>query len=220
MGKKQLKMVKQCAKCPWKVSTDPHDIPNGYCEAKHENLSGTIAKPGELNLNELRAMACHESKEGDEAYCIGWLMHQLGPGNNIGLRMRMLDYDLGKVQLRYTLLLIAWVFLMSYGLIKGTNAPYLLFPHDDKIIHVILFGVATILSMLASLREWKLTVNHAFLFTLVGGSLFACLSEIVQFYVPPRIPDWLDFLSNMIGLAVGMVCYYRLLNSRIIPGYR
>lgn len=26
-------------------------------------------------------------------------MNQLGPGNNIGLRLRMLDYDLSKVKL-------------------------------------------------------------------------------------------------------------------------
>ena len=29
----KLKRLKQCAKCPWKVSTDPHDIPNFCCSA-------------------------------------------------------------------------------------------------------------------------------------------------------------------------------------------
>jgi len=33
-------------------------------------------------------MACHESNtEGGEKPCVGWLAHQLGPGNNIPLRM-------------------------------------------------------------------------------------------------------------------------------------
>ena len=31
-------------------------------------------------------MACHET--GDD-YCIGWLVNQLGPGNNLALRMHM-----------------------------------------------------------------------------------------------------------------------------------
>lgn len=44
----KLKRVRQCGKCPWKVSTDPHDIPHGYCEKKHANLASTIAEPGSL----------------------------------------------------------------------------------------------------------------------------------------------------------------------------
>ena len=32
-------------------------------------------------------MACHESTKGKDQYYVGWLVNQLGPGNNIGLRM-------------------------------------------------------------------------------------------------------------------------------------
>ena len=53
----------------------------------HAGLSGTIAEPGTLNLGGLRVMACHETPIGREKPCVGWLMHQLGPGNNIGLRL-------------------------------------------------------------------------------------------------------------------------------------
>lgn len=97
--KKKLKHERQCAKCPWKVTTNPHDIPNGYDEEKHRLLERTIAEPASLFFSS-RAMACHERKDTDaDRYCIGWLMHQLGPGNNIGLRMRMLNYDLSGVEL-------------------------------------------------------------------------------------------------------------------------
>jgi hypothetical protein len=44
-------------------------------------------------------MACHESKPEDEMHCIGWLMNQLGPGNNIGLRLQMLEFDLSEVEI-------------------------------------------------------------------------------------------------------------------------
>lgn len=44
----KLKRTAQCAKCPWRVDVDPHDIPNGYCEVKHRALESTIARPGEL----------------------------------------------------------------------------------------------------------------------------------------------------------------------------
>lgn len=82
---------KQCKKCPWKKSTNPKDIPNGYCQAAHASLKGTIAEPGRLLIGgELRIMACHESPVGKELPCVGWLVHQLGPGNNIPLRFAAL----------------------------------------------------------------------------------------------------------------------------------
>jgi hypothetical protein len=79
---------RQCKKCPWKKGADPHAIPNGYDVEKHRRLHRTIAEPGALTFSsELRMMACHESKLGSDLPCVGWLAHQLGPGNNIALRL-------------------------------------------------------------------------------------------------------------------------------------
>lgn len=81
----------QCKACPWKKSTVPEkDIPNGYGATKHRALGCTIAEPGVLNTGS-RVMACHESPEGNEQYCVGWVINQLGPGNNLGLRLRAMD---------------------------------------------------------------------------------------------------------------------------------
>jgi len=77
----------QCAKCPWKVDTDPFDIPNGYSPDLHAGLRGTIAHHGFKIGGGLRLMACHESAVGEETPCIGWLINQLGPGNNLALRI-------------------------------------------------------------------------------------------------------------------------------------
>ena len=82
---------RQCAKCPWKTSTDPHDIPRGYCETKHANLKVTIAGPepmDSIRSRDLRIMACHETHETP---CVGWLENQLGPGNNLGLRLAVMQ---------------------------------------------------------------------------------------------------------------------------------
>lgn len=95
----KLKRTAQCKKCPWRKDVNPHDIPNGYCETKHRNLASTIAKPAQLPVagQALTAMACHET---DNAHCIGWLMHQLGPGNNIMLRLQVRSCEnIGKVRL-------------------------------------------------------------------------------------------------------------------------
>ncbi len=88
-----LKRTVQCAKCPWRKDVNPHDIPNGYCETKHARLRSTIAKPGDIGgilRKTLPVMACHETHD---AHCIGWLMNQLGPGNNIGLRISMMGCE-------------------------------------------------------------------------------------------------------------------------------
>jgi hypothetical protein len=66
------------------------DIPGGYCAKKHANLKDTIAKPGDLSAalgGSIRVMACHETTGGKEAPCVGWLVNQLGAGNNIALRI-------------------------------------------------------------------------------------------------------------------------------------
>ncbi|WP_436233323.1 DUF6283 family protein [Flagellatimonas centrodinii] len=86
-GSWSLKRTVQCVKCPWRIATNPRDIPNGYCETRHRALASTIARPGEIRPSgPLVAMACHET---DDAHCIGWLANQVGPGNNIGLRLHL-----------------------------------------------------------------------------------------------------------------------------------
>lgn len=43
-------------------------------------------------------MACHESHA---AHCLGWLANQIGAGNNIPLRIRMMDCEnAGAIKLR------------------------------------------------------------------------------------------------------------------------
>jgi len=88
----KLPRVVQCKKCPWRLSTNPRDVPNGYCEKKHKGLETTITS-GLESLTANTAMACHHSVGGDGMYCVGWLHNQLGSGNNIGLRLRMLYCD-------------------------------------------------------------------------------------------------------------------------------
>lgn len=91
----KLKRLKQCEKCPWKKTVDPYDIPNGYSLERHQGLSATIADPNNLDLKERPVMACHEHDSEEEVHCIGWLYNQIGTGNNIGLRMKMLSCENG-----------------------------------------------------------------------------------------------------------------------------
>ncbi len=78
---------RQCAKCPWKVGVNPHDIPGEYNEEKHAALKRTIAGEDWRFGGPLHMMACHEFAVGHEKPCVGWLHNQLGVGNNIALRL-------------------------------------------------------------------------------------------------------------------------------------
>jgi hypothetical protein len=93
----KLKRTRQCVKCPWRVGVNPHDIPNGYTEERHRALDNTIARG--LNLaGTMHVMACHETQD---AHCIGWVVNQAGPGNNIALRiMLMTCQNASKIRLR------------------------------------------------------------------------------------------------------------------------
>jgi hypothetical protein len=89
----KLKCTKQCPKCPWKKGVNPHNIPNGYDVEKHKLLRSTIADPNNVMSSisgKLRIMACHET---EASHCVGWLHNQLGVGNNVGLRIAMLDCE-------------------------------------------------------------------------------------------------------------------------------
>ena len=80
--------VRQCATCPWRISTVPdRDIPN-YDPELHVGLRAKTIRSGLGSLTSCgRQMACHYSKPGEEFACAGWIHNQVGPGNNISVRM-------------------------------------------------------------------------------------------------------------------------------------
>lgn len=79
---------KQCRKCPWKVGTGKN-IPNGFARDARDRMQRMTAMPGSLVRTEL-LMQCHETPETKPLPCVGWLVHQLGPGNNLRLRMALI----------------------------------------------------------------------------------------------------------------------------------
>lgn len=91
-----LKRTKQCEKCPWKVEVDPFDIPNGYTIERHRNLIKTTVECGieAVKKDTIDVMSCHESN--NDEYCVGWLKNQLGIGNNIVMRLKMMSCANGR----------------------------------------------------------------------------------------------------------------------------
>jgi hypothetical protein len=83
--------IKQCKTCPWRVGCVPERDILGYSVKLHRKLDKTIQSGLRSLFSESRhVMACHYSKPGEERHCAGWLANQLGPGNNIGLRLAVM----------------------------------------------------------------------------------------------------------------------------------
>lgn len=57
-----------CATCPWRVGSDPADIPR-FCITKARNLRHTVG-PGDGFRT---VMACHGSVDDGETPCIGYV---------------------------------------------------------------------------------------------------------------------------------------------------
>jgi len=91
----KLKRLHQCDKCPWKVTTDPREIPDGYSEDLHRALLCTIAEPGASHTpgGIIVAMGCHQHDTEEQVHCVGWLMNQINQGNNIPLRIQMMTCE-------------------------------------------------------------------------------------------------------------------------------
>lgn len=96
------------------------------------------------------------------------------------------------------------------GLLAGTLAVHLmglysvgspesgpaLFPHADKLAHIVLFGAPAFCIRLLTRRWWPLVL-------LV---LHAPVSELVQYHlIPHRSGDWLDAVADVVGVLAGVL---------------
>lgn len=93
-------MKRQCKKCPWKVGTDPYQIPDGYSRELHCRLRSTVpTDPMAGVYGDLHIMACHETPVGKEQPCVGWLDNQFR-NNNMGVRLAVF---MGRIDAQYKL---------------------------------------------------------------------------------------------------------------------
>lgn len=91
---KKIKVPAQaCASCPWRKDRNAHDIPNFNLEMA-ENLAATCPDARGMGPNYDAAwFACHQSREGAEFPCAGWLA-SVGiahPGVRLALMSGRLD---------------------------------------------------------------------------------------------------------------------------------
>ncbi len=81
----------------------------------------------------------------------------------------------------------------------------------DKIVHIVIFGIQTIL-VLYAIRWQYLSKSKRLVCTvviLVIVTLFALLTEVLQKYVfIGRHGNVYDFIADFVGVVIGIVAYY------------
>lgn len=80
----------QCASCPWKLSINPDALPANYGHVDRDAVVRASAEPGSFRRPEGPPIGCHVVRPGPVLPCVGWLVQQLGPGNNLALRMKVI----------------------------------------------------------------------------------------------------------------------------------
>lgn len=86
-----MKEVRQCGSCPWRAAVVPaRDVPD-YAPGIYARMKASLRTGIESAGEETRiVMECHNGKRGANRACAGWMHHQLGVGNNIGVRLRVM----------------------------------------------------------------------------------------------------------------------------------
>ncbi|MGC8737306.1 MAG: VanZ family protein [Candidatus Hydrogenedens sp.] len=109
-----------------------------------------------------------------------------------------------KKYLFITILYAMFVFWLSIQPITQTTPDW--FPYQDKVLHVILYGILSILISVGMMRSEHRYSNKTLIFTSVGISfVYGFFMEICQIFVPTRSFDLRDSLANLVGSLIGVI---------------
>ncbi len=84
------------------------------------------------------------------------------------------------------------------------------FIHRDKVIHFILFGVWTVLLLLA--YKPQNAYSYQLLVVIISG--YAILTELLQLLTKDRNGDFADVIADLLGMVVALYLYRRYMLSR------
>jgi len=104
-------------------------------------------------------------------------------------------------------LIILILTLTPFGDSSSRDIPLL-----DKVVHMGLFGVFTILLLRSFLRKLEFR-NILLVIALLFAASFGLFVELLQNMVPGRNFEWLDWLADVIGAMAGIAAF-KILNMR------
>jgi VanZ family protein len=87
----------------------------------------------------------------------------------------------------------------------------MLFPFQDKIVHIGMFLVWGFL--LALILHYSDNFSKTVYF-LSGGALFSAVDELLQFLSSGRSVEFADWASDIFGISLGLLALYFILKIR------
>lgn len=108
---------------------------------------------------------------------------------------------------------VVWmVFIFTLSAVPGDEYPEVDYPHADKIVHVLLYAP---LGFFLARASWRGGSKGDLLLAVLLGLSYAATDEWHQFYVPNRSASLTDWVADGIGVMIGALFFYQLLNRRI-----
>ena len=113
------------------------------------------------------------------------------------------------------LLALLWTIIIGVlTLVPGNYIPkvssFLDWLSPDKLIHLLLFGIYTLLLCMGFSRQVKSSLLSQFpiIFSCGTGMVFAFFTEMMQAYIiPGRNGNVYDFLADTIGCLLGLIIW-------------
>ncbi|MEO1051263.1 MAG: VanZ family protein [Bacteroidota bacterium] len=84
------------------------------------------------------------------------------------------------------------------------------FDQADKVVHAGLFAIFSFLILSGFKKQHKsiFISTHALLICILCSALFGIITEVAQYYIPSRSPDFNDLLADLLGTIVGIAMFY------------
>lgn len=118
------------------------------------------------------------------------------------------------IQYKFSILLAIVIALLSLAPSNRLPDSFLYsIPYIDKIAHCIMYGSLSFVALMENRCSLQCSVHHLIiiLVILVSSALIEILQATV---VPGRTAEWIDLLSNSLGLLGGYLCF------RLLGGFR
>lgn len=87
----------------------------------------------------------------------------------------------------------------SYGFLKDVSGVPSSWMPNDKVMHVLVFMVLTLL--------WQLSFRERTIIGLLAMSAYGGLVELAQHYLTVRTGDWWDWLADICGILLALLLW-------------
>lgn len=108
--------------------------------------------------------------------------------------------------------LLFGAFILIISLIPFQSVPgrsLFNFPHMDKIVHFVLYGMFSFVILFESL--WKQTfTKKTYFYAVLVCLIFGGIIEFLQILEPDRSGEWYDLLANFLGSVAAILPFVLL----------